>query len=334
MQKIRVLIVHCSAVIARAVEVMVNQTADMQCIAAVSDSDAASQQIAQLKPDLIALDNFLSREQRVEFFRQVASGSRQVQIMVLPPLSQCEPSSGGLAQLATVAAREEEILTSLRLAALPLDWSRPNAQRIDAAGVGKAFWGKPVPPTLIIGASTGGTEAVKSVLQAFPEDVPPILVAQHMLDHYTHSFAGQLDRACRVTVKEAEHEEKILPGHAYIAPGSCHLRIKWLNDSLVCDLLHAPPVGLHRPSVDVLFRSAARACGRHAVGAILTGMGRDGAVGLLEMRRCGALTLAQDEKTCVVFGMPREAIDIGAVDEVLPLMQIAPRMLKHVSKSL
>ena len=183
---------------------------------------------------------------------------------------------------------------------------------------------------IILGASTGGTEAIKEFLTKLPPDCPGILITQHMPEAFTLSFANRLDSLCKISVKEAQHGDRVLPGHAYIAPGHSHLLLKRSGANYVCELNQGPPVNRHRPSVDVLFRSAANCAGKNAIGVILTGMGKDGAIGMLEMKRAGAYNFAQDEATCVVFGMPKEAIATGGVDEVVPLQEMASRVMKHL----
>ncbi|NLP60981.1 chemotaxis response regulator protein-glutamate methylesterase [Paraburkholderia sacchari] len=184
---------------------------------------------------------------------------------------------------------------------------------------------------VIVGASTGGTEAIREVLQPLPPDAPAVLIAQHMPPGFTKSFAQRLNGLCRITVKEAEHGERVLPGHAYIAPGHAHLLLARSGANYIAHLSDEPPVNRHRPSVDVLFRSAALHAGKNAIGVILTGMGRDGAAGLLEMRAAGAFTLAQDEASCIVFGMPREAIAMGAADEIAPLAEMSRRVMLRLA---
>ena len=183
---------------------------------------------------------------------------------------------------------------------------------------------------IAVGASTGGTEAIRAVLQSLPADAPAILVTQHMPPGFTRSFAERLNGLCRIAVKEAAHGERILPGHAYIAPGDAHLTLSRSGANYVVTLDQRPPVNRHRPSVDVLFDSVARVAGRNAVGVILTGMGRDGARGLLQMREAGAHTIAQDEQSCVVYGMPREAVELGAAENILPLSRISGQLLHQV----
>lgn len=186
---------------------------------------------------------------------------------------------------------------------------------------------------ICIGASTGGTEAVKVVLQGLSADVPPVLIVQHMPEMFTGTFAKRLDSVCALRVKEAEDGERICRGTAYIAPGHSHLSLRASGTGYVCALNRGDPVNRHRPSVDVLFRSAARELGAAAVGVLLTGMGKDGADGLLAMRRAGAWTIAQDEASCVVYGMPREAVALGGVNEILPLTEIAGHVMRQTGST-
>ena len=180
---------------------------------------------------------------------------------------------------------------------------------------------------VVIGASTGGTEALKTVLEALPADTPGIVIVQHMPELFTRAFANRLDGLCNITVKEAETNDTVLRGRALIAPGNHHLLLKRSGARYYVEVKDGPLVCRHRPSVDVLFRSAARYAGQNIVGVILTGMGDDGARGMLEMKQAGAVTIAQDEATCVVFGMPKEAIKLNGVDKVLPLKSIAGAIL-------
>jgi two-component system chemotaxis response regulator CheB len=180
---------------------------------------------------------------------------------------------------------------------------------------------------LVIGASTGGTEAIRFLLEKFPADCPPTLVVQHMPESFTASFARRLDGVCKARVCEALSGERIEPGIVYIAPGHSHLLIRRVGNVLQTELSDTPPVNRHRPSVDVLFDSAAQTLGKQAVGVLLTGMGKDGAQGLLRLRQAGARTFAQDEASCVVYGMPREAVLLGAVDEVVRLDEMAGRVM-------
>jgi two-component system chemotaxis response regulator CheB len=182
---------------------------------------------------------------------------------------------------------------------------------------------------VVIGASTGGTEALRTLLEALPADCPGIVIVQHMPELFTRAFANRLDGLCSISVKEAATNDTVIRGRALIAPGNHHLLLKRSGARYYVEVKDGPLVCRHRPSVDVLFRSAARYAGRNAVGVILTGMGDDGARGMLEMKQAGAINIAQDEATCIVFGMPKEAIKTNAVDKVLPLGQVAGAILKY-----
>jgi two-component system, chemotaxis family, protein-glutamate methylesterase/glutaminase len=184
-----------------------------------------------------------------------------------------------------------------------------------------------------LGASTGGTEAIRELLLAMPADAPAIVIAQHMPEQFTRALAERLDSVCRMRVKEAEAGERAQAGHAYIAPGHSHMLVGRSAGHYVIELSQDPPVNRHRPSVDLLFRSVARSAGANAVGVLLTGMGKDGAQGLLELRRTGAHTIVQDQQTSVVFGMPREAVNLGAAREVLPLRSIASHVLAALAQA-
>ncbi len=217
---------------------------------------------------------------------------------------------------------------------------RPRAPRPPSAKTADAVLALPRKPALgttsekvvAIGASTGGTEALRTILEAMPPDAPGLLVVQHMPEAFTRAFAERLDRSCRIEVREAVDRDRVIEGRALIAPGNRHLLLKRSGGHYLVEVADGPLVSRHRPSVDVLFRSVAVAAGSNAVGVILTGMGDDGASGLLEMKQAGATTLAQDEDSCVVFGMPKEAIQRGAVDEVVGLEQMAPALLRRAAE--
>jgi two-component system chemotaxis response regulator CheB len=184
---------------------------------------------------------------------------------------------------------------------------------------------------IVVGSSTGGTEALKVFLSGMPKNSPPILIAQHMPELFTKSFAERLDHLCALRVKEAEQHEAIVGGCVYLAPGHSHLSLERVAGKYRTVLSQEPPVNRHRPSVEVLFLSAAKCLGADAIGVMLTGMGKDGAAAMLEMKKAGAYNFAQDEASCVVFGMPREAIARGAVDEVVPLSRMAERVLARLA---
>ena len=180
-----------------------------------------------------------------------------------------------------------------------------------------------------VGASTGGTEALRIFLEAMPADAPGIVIVQHMPEKFTQSFAERLDTICRISVKEARNNDSVIPGRALIAPGNRHMLLQRSGARYYVEIKDGPLVSRHRPSVDVLFRSSARYAGANAIGVIMTGMGDDGAQGMLEMKGTGAQTIAQDEASCVVFGMPAEAIKRGAVDAIAPLERIAGEVLRR-----
>lgn len=184
-----------------------------------------------------------------------------------------------------------------------------------------------------IGASTGGTEAIRELLEVLPPTMPPIVITQHMPEKFTQSFAERLNGRCRIVVKEAEDGDSVLPGHALIARGNYHMTLTRSGARYRVRLNQGPPVNRHRPSVDVLFQSVAQYAGGNSVGVILTGMGGDGARGLLAMKQAGAYTVAQDERTCVVFGMPKEAIKLGGVEKILPLADIPAAIVARVSSA-
>jgi two-component system chemotaxis response regulator CheB len=186
---------------------------------------------------------------------------------------------------------------------------------------------------IVVGSSTGGTDALKEFLSCMPNHAPAILIAQHMPELFTKSFAERLDHLCAMRVVEARHHEDILPGHVYLAPGHSHLLLERVGARYRTVLSQEPPVNRLRPSVEVLFLSAARHLGKDAIGVMLTGMGKDGAAAMLEMKRAGAYNFAQDEASCVVFGMPREAIAVGAVDEIVPLEKIAERVQVRLARA-
>jgi two-component system chemotaxis response regulator CheB len=185
---------------------------------------------------------------------------------------------------------------------------------------------------IAIGASTGGTEAVKQVLEMLPPHTPPVLITQHMPERFTKTWADRMNGLCRISVKEAQDGDSVLPGHALVAPGNFHMTLVRNGARYTVQINQEAPINRHRPSVDVMFASVARYAGANAIGVILTGMGGDGARELLTMKQAGAFTIAQDEASCVVFGMPKEAIKVGAVDKVLPLNDIAGAILMHMSR--
>lgn len=342
---IKVLCVDDSALIRDLLTDIINQQPDMEVVAVAPDPLVARDLIKRHNPDVLTLDVEMPRMDGLDFLERLMR-LRPMPVLMVSSLTQsgsevtlralelgavdfvAKPSLGirhGMLEYAT------EIAEKLRAAAR----SRPRQARRPSAP-GPQPLKAPIVSSeklIIIGASTGGTEAIRQVLEPLPANSPAILITQHMPGGFTRSFAERLDRLCQISVKEAVDGERILPGHAYIAPGDAHLKLARSGANYVARLDDGPPVNRHRPSVDVLFHSAATQAGRNAIGVLLTGMGKDGAAGLLEMRQAGSATVAQDEASCVVYGMPREAVALGAAAEVLPLEEVAPRLLSLAAAS-
>lgn len=349
MSKIRVLVVDDSALIRSFLKEIVNAQGDMECVGAAPDPLVAREMIKQLNPDVLTLDVEMPRMDGIDFLEKLMRLRPMPVVMVSTLTEQGSNTTFRALELGAVdfiakpridivrgmESYADEIAEKIRAAAhARIRRFSPTVQEklsADAILPSIAARMSSTEKLIIIGASTGGTEAIKDVLMKMPADSPGILVAQHMPENFTRSFAERLDRLCEITVKEAEHNERVLPGHAYIAPGHSHLLLKRSGANYMTELSQGPPVNRHRPSVDVLFRSAANNAGGNAIGVILTGMGKDGAQGLLEMRQAGAHTIAQDENSCVVFGMPKEAIALGGACEVLSLQSIARRALEQLS---
>ena len=343
--KIKVLCVDDSALIRDLLREIIDSQPDMQVVAVAADPLVARDLIKQHNPDVLTLDVEMPRMDGLDFLDRLMR-LRPMPVLMVSSLTQ---------------AGSEVTLRALELGALDfiakpqmgirngmLDYSELIAEKIRAAARSRPRQSPPAsaprPAVLkaplisseklvIIGASTGGTEAIRAVLEPLPANSPAILIAQHMPGGFTRSFAERLNRLCNIAVKEAEDGERIIPGHAYIAPGTAHLKLARSGANYVARLDDGPPVNRHRPSVDVLFQSAAEQAGRNAIGVLLTGMGKDGARGLLAMREAGGFTFAQDEASCVVFGMPREGIALGGACEVVSLEQMAERVLKQVAAS-
>jgi two-component system chemotaxis response regulator CheB len=359
MARIKVLVVDDSALMRKLLTELLSLAGDLEVIATTPDPFAAWQHIKQQRPDVITLDVEMPRMDGISFLAKLMT-HYPIPVVMVSSLTRenCETSLRALELGAidvvakpTIDVRNgvrevaDELIDKVRAAArarvrridatprrqtdrLPVvgDASTPGSARsMRGAGVGGGVV-RTTRDVIAIGASTGGTEAIREVLTAFPPDAPGIVVVQHMPAQFTAAFAERLDRLCQIRVREARHGDRILPGHALIAPGGFHLAV--VRSGAVCSVAisDGPPVNRHRPSVDVLFASCARQLGRNAIGVILTGMGNDGAAGLRDMRDAGAHTIAQDEASCVVFGMPREAIEAGAAIEVLALDRIGPAL--------
>ena len=347
---IKVLIVDDSALIRSVLREIIESHKDLKVVGAAPDPIIAREMIKALDPDVITLDVEMPRMDGLDFLEKLMRLRPMPVVMISSLTEKGSDITFRALELGAVdfiskpkldisrglQEYSDEIADKIRAAAK----ARP--RKTPAVMVQKSLSADAVLPSLsnriastekliIIGASTGGTEAIKDFLIKLPPDCPGIAITQHMPEAFTKSFAQRLDTLCKISVKEAEHGDRILPGHAFIAPGHSHLLVKRSGANYVCDLSDGPPVNRHRPSVDVLFRSAANHVGKNAIGVILTGMGKDGAKGMLEMKQAGAFNFAQDEASCVVFGMPKEAILTGGVDEVVPLQDMAARVMAYLS---
>ncbi|MES3020795.1 MAG: chemotaxis response regulator protein-glutamate methylesterase [Pseudomonadota bacterium] len=347
MKKIKVLIVDDSALIRHVMSEIISSQADMEVVGVAPDPLVARELIKQTNPDVLTLDVEMPKMDGLDFLEK---------LMRLRPMP--------VVMVSSLTERGSEItLRALELGAVDFvtkpkisiqngmrEYTELISEKIRAAANARVrprripgSYSAPValPPLrnpltsseklIIIGASTGGTEAIREFLMQMPSDCPGILIAQHMPEGFTTSFALRLNTLCAITVREAHGDERVLPGHAYIAPGHSHLTLARSGANYVTKIDQGEYVNRHRPSVDVLFRSAAQAAGKNAVGVILTGMGKDGAAGMLEMRNAGAYNFAQDEASCVVFGMPREAILLGATNEVGPLTSLPAMVLNYLA---
>ncbi|NKJ45953.1 chemotaxis response regulator protein-glutamate methylesterase [Burkholderia sp. SG-MS1] len=355
-QKIKVLCVDDSALIRSLMTEIINSQPDMTVVATAPDPLVARDLIKQHNPDVLTLDVEMPRMDGLDFLEKLMR-LRPMPVVMVSSLTErgneitlraLELGAVDFVTKPKVGIRDgmldysEKLADKIRAAArarvrqaAPAQHAAAHAAQAAHAPAGAApLFNNPLLSTeklIIVGASTGGTEAIREVLVPLPPDAPAVLIAQHMPPGFTKSFAQRLNGLCRITVKEAEHGERVLPGHAYIAPGHAHLLLARSGANYIAHLSDEPPVNRHRPSVDVLFRSAAQHAGKNAVGVILTGMGRDGAAGLLEMKKAGAYTLAQDEASCIVFGMPREAIALGAADEIAALPEMSRRVMARLS---
>ena len=359
MDKVKVLIVDDSALVRQTLVSILETDPMIEIIGVAADPFIAVERIKECKPDVITLDIEMPRMDGLTFLKKLMS-QHPIPVVVISTLTEKGTDSALLAleygaveviakpKVNTKALLELstiELCGKVRAAAQALIRKRVNPVSNERTSNGvepklsadailsKARFASMVQTTesvIAIGASTGGTEALRVVLEEFPADSPGIVVVQHMPEMFTKQFAKRLNDLCKVTVKEAENGDKVIRGQVLIAPGGKHMLVKRSGAMYHVEIMDGPLVNRHRPSVDVLFRSVARFAGKNAVGAILTGMGDDGAVGMLEMKEAGAYTVAQDEKTCVVFGMPKEAIKRGGVEKVVPLSEVTKTLLSKV----
>lgn len=343
MKKIRVLIIDDSAVIRQTLTTLLNQDAEISVMATAADPYIAASKIAEEVPDVITLDVEMPRMDGLTFLRKLMS-QHPIPVVVVSSLTARGTESAILAMeygavsvlkkpssYSLLSTDAQDIVDAVKAASKSRLRRRSQQEAANKVERVKPVLNSMVQTTdkvIAVGASTGGTEAILQFLQSMPLDSYGIVVVQHMPEMFTKSFAERLNRICDVTVKEAASGDTVIRGRALIAPGNKHMELKRSGARYYVDLNDHEPVNRHRPSVDVLFRSTAKYAGKNAIGVIMTGMGADGAAGMLEMKNAGAETVAQNEESCVVFGMPKEAIRLGGVTKVLPLSMIA----NHVSR--
>lgn len=338
---IKVLVVDDSALVRSLLGEIILQAPGMTLVGAAPDAYVAREMIKQYSPDVITLDIEMPRMDGLTFLEKLMA-ARPTPVIMISTLTE----AGAEASLRALELGAVDFVPKPRLGVVEglREYAELIIEKIHEASVARV---KPVRPIaaassssfkplrgtekiIAIGASTGGTEAIKDVLIQFPAAIPGVVITQHMPANFTRTFAQRLDKLCRLNVKEAQGGERILPGTVFLAPGGYHLRVVRSGADYVTQISEQPPVHRHRPSVDVMFDSLAEAGGPNVIAMLLTGMGKDGAQGLLKIRQAGGFTLAQDEASCVVYGMPREAVQLGAAVEELPLEALAPRVLEFL----
>ena len=338
----RVLVVDDSAVVRTILLRELERDATIEVVGTAPDPYVARDKIVRLQPDVITLDIEMPRMDGITFLKKLM---RHYPLPVVV-VSSLTPKGGDLALEAidcgavevmckpgaayTVGDLSVELIDKIKAAAKVKIRKAETGQRRKPKRVAKLAMTRTTNKVVAMGASTGGTQALQSVLTSMPTNAPGILVVQHMPEHFTSSFATRLNDICAIEVKEAEDRDSVIPGRALIAPGNHHMLLRRSGARYYVEVKDGPLVCRQRPSVEVLFKSAAKYAGQNAIGVIMTGMGADGAQGLLAMREAGAHTIAQDEKTCVVFGMPKEAIKADAVEQIVPLNRIASSVCSMV----
>jgi two-component system, chemotaxis family, protein-glutamate methylesterase/glutaminase len=345
---IKVLVVDDSAIVRRVLSAELSKAADIEVVGTAIDPYVAREKILALEPDVLTLDLEMPRMGGLAFLAKLMK-YRPMPVIVVSSLT----PQGSEAALRALELGAVDVVAKPGPAYSVGDISQMLVDRIRAAvAASRALRRQPLaspppPPVtleprslagashriLAIGASTGGTEAIKNVLLGLPADTPGTVIVQHMPANFTTTFAERLNQLCLMEVREARHNDPVVPGVALVAPGNRHMALRRQGDGYVVEVKDGPPVHHQRPSVDVLFHSVAQQAGAQAVGVILTGMGADGARGLLAMHEAGAYTLAQDEDSCVVFGMPKEAIQMGAADKVAPLDQMSRQVLDALARN-
>lgn len=348
--KIKVLIVDDSSVVRQTLSEVLQSDPNILVMATAGDPYIAAAKMREDTPDVITLDVEMPRMDGITFLQKIMT-QHPIPVIICSSLTEKGSETAVKAleygavdiiqkpRLGTKQFIEESkiaICDAVKAAAearvkkfIPRHEIQPKltADAIMARPPTKAMI-ETTEKVIVVGASTGGTEALRVFLESLPADCPGIVIVQHMPEGFTSSFANRMDSICRISVKEAKNNDTVIRGRALIAPGNYHILLKRSGARYFVEVREGPLVSRHRPSVDVLFRSAARYAGRNTVGVIMTGMGDDGARGMLEMKECGAYNIAQDEETCIVFGMPHEAIKLGAVDMVLPIDTIAGAVLR------
>lgn len=350
--KISVLIVDDSALVRNTMTDILTSDPDIEVVGTASDPFVAVQKIQKHLPDVITLDIEMPRMDGLTFLKKIMS-QHPIPVVVISTLTVKGAQTGLKAleygaieviekpKINTKKALEESTFKLCRAVKAAAQAKIKRVKIVELNKVSKKLSAdvilakssrnnmiKTTEKIIAVGASTGGTEAVKFFLTALPLDCSGIIITQHMPETFTKQFADRLNNQCKITVKEAKNGDTVLRGQALIAPGGMHMLLKRSGSKYYVEVKDGPLVNRHKPSIDVLFRSTARYAGINAIGIILTGMGADGAKGLLEMKEAGAVTIAQDEASCVVYGMPKEAVALGAVNYVLPLDRIANKMLK------
>ncbi|MEW6669072.1 MAG: chemotaxis response regulator protein-glutamate methylesterase [Thermodesulfobacteriota bacterium] len=349
-KKLRVLIVDDSAVVRQTLAEILASDPQIEIMGTAGDPFAAAEKIAREVPDVITLDVEMPKMDGITFLRRIMT-QRPIPVVICSSMAE-KGSENALRALEYGAVEiiekpkigtkqflqeSQVVLCDIVKAASQTRRKRvPTPRMIEPKLTADVIISRPAKtPVLettekvvLVGASTGGTEALRVFLEVLPRNCPGMVIVQHMPEHFTTAFSNRLNGICQIEVKEAADNDTVLRGRALIAPGNRHTLLKRSGARYYVQVKDGPLVSRHRPSVDVLFRSAARYAGKNAVGVIMTGMGDDGAAGLLEMNQAGAYTIAQDEESCVVFGMPQEAVKRGAVDVVLPLESIAAAVLK------
>ena len=354
MKCIKVLVVDDSAVVRQVVTALLDADPDIQVIAAAADPLLALQRMQQQWPDVIVLDIEMPRMDGLTFLKKIMA-ERPTPVVICSTLTE-EGTRTAKAALAAGASSvitkpklgvkqflqdaSEDLCCAVKAAARarsrkshkPQMADKHNADVILPAAGHRSAMIQTTERIVALGTSTGGTQALERVLTALPRVSPGIVIVQHMPEQFTAAFANRLDKLCQIEVKEAQDKDRVLPGRALIAPGGKHMLLRRNGAHYHVEVVDGPLVNRHRPSVDVLFRSVARSAGANALGVIMTGMGDDGAVGLLEMRQAGAQTVGQDEASCVVYGMPKEAVKRGAVGKVVPLNTIAREIMSQMGQ--